>query len=1055
MSVSFDSEPVMTQGLLEAITSAIGDELTLLAGFRFTRLTTQFRPEVGVSSGVNSASSADAGITLTLASGNYGAAVAGQRIRILSGSYIGRTAVIQSVAPTSATMVAPGFGVNLTNVSWEVVIDAETTMNVENVLDWPAAGEVYVDGQRYLYTSRTDVSLSGITYVNRQRARGRITCVAGALIAEGETLTINDGYGNIQVFEFDQNGVWTAGRIRVAITALSTATEVRDALRAAIDDAGFQLTTFVPDDTAIDLVHNEEGTRGNVAMSDTVANAGFIVEGMTGGTIYASGAATLHEPLAEVADYTQSYSSRDAFRRALFLDYATGADLNAIGRNLGMNRPAALSNDNTWREIIKLVAYGYRGTRRLIEAILDQVVGPGDWDLLEDATGSHVIDARTGLAIFPQNGSSRNIATVFLRRDGQDTVSAGKAFLDGIEYRPISSSTALTLGQTPLRLSSLRLARDPLPERLIAQGSGAVGTSNGTAITAPAASFPARVQPGDVFVVTSGPLAGARGTIQAIPTNATLTLGSVLGSFNYSIGSNFSSASWKIIRSVSNFRHALPSAEQYLEYASDPGTNIWEFVGTGGATEGTNASVVTATGDGNYTLLIVTPGQTAYYRHRLRISAPAAAAFEITARAQGTTSAGATTGLQWCMQLRNGARIITVGLIDDDIGFVDASAGSFISTPAIQGISLTPFQNLRVEITAAKRDSQRVVRLLSNGVVVATALYSLFPSTTDTELRFGLLDAAVNTVDMQIKQADWVVQNVRDYNNTHVAAGSLTGTPSRNLVDAGASGLFQAGDVNTRRVVITDWSTVNAGLGNPRGEWVIDGFTNSNTVSLMGPQQRGGQTIGSLYPTRFAVRGQPDAFRFPDSRGHNLVIENGPNAGTYAIAALLDPVTNVAFTVPLAGTSSVNSNNSSNVRFEAYTNVIEVATPFPFPADDTEVFWHISPVFAADAGPFPYEIVDTSTVVGPAVTLRQALPIGIVGGYTPLLEAEYTTVRSAQVVDSLDTNSYTAPDYEIYPFYLNDQWGYIRDLIDQITAAGVIVDYDSLVRDAAGLHLLT
>ena len=118
-----------------------------------------------------------------------------------------------------------------------------------------------------------------------ERATGSIVCASGANLVDAQIVTINDGYHAAKVFEFDSNAAFTGGRVQVAFTALDTAEEVRDALLAAIQGAGLFITaTADPENVAkILLEHQKPGTIGNVAITDTVAHASFVVVGMTGG----------------------------------------------------------------------------------------------------------------------------------------------------------------------------------------------------------------------------------------------------------------------------------------------------------------------------------------------------------------------------------------------------------------------------------------------------------------------------------------------------------------------------------------------------------------------------------------------------------------------------------------------------------------------------------------------------------------------------------------------------------------------------------------------------
>ena len=159
----------MTVGINEGMSSAIGDELTLLAGNRSTRTTAQAAAEDRVTQGVTDASSVDAGLTITfsapvpsagvlagqrfrvlsdaltnvvqagvatatasgagtritLSAGSFAAGVqAGRRFRAPTGAAAGKSAYINHrISNTEIELDAPGLELDFTNQSWEVLLD--------------------------------------------------------------------------------------------------------------------------------------------------------------------------------------------------------------------------------------------------------------------------------------------------------------------------------------------------------------------------------------------------------------------------------------------------------------------------------------------------------------------------------------------------------------------------------------------------------------------------------------------------------------------------------------------------------------------------------------------------------------------------------------------------------------------------------------------------------------------------------------------------------------------------------------------------------------------
>lgn len=109
-------------------------------------------------------------------------------------------------------------------------------------------------------------------------ATGSVTCVAVANLIDGETVPIA---GTVYEFDVAGNGVG-GGNTAVDVSTLTTAAEVAGALAAAIVGVGDVDATDNLDGT-ISLTHATPGAAGNEAGSDTVADAGFVYTGLSGG----------------------------------------------------------------------------------------------------------------------------------------------------------------------------------------------------------------------------------------------------------------------------------------------------------------------------------------------------------------------------------------------------------------------------------------------------------------------------------------------------------------------------------------------------------------------------------------------------------------------------------------------------------------------------------------------------------------------------------------------------------------------------------------------------
>lgn len=135
----------------------------------------------------------------------------------------------------------------------------------------------------------TDVTLCRVTQAlpdEESYATGSITVVGGASLVDGEKFTLNDGVNPATVFEFDSGGGVSGANVAVAFTGGDSAGTVRDAVIAAINGVvgALLITASIGGASVVTLTADRSGTVGNQTVTETVADAGFIVTGMSGGT---------------------------------------------------------------------------------------------------------------------------------------------------------------------------------------------------------------------------------------------------------------------------------------------------------------------------------------------------------------------------------------------------------------------------------------------------------------------------------------------------------------------------------------------------------------------------------------------------------------------------------------------------------------------------------------------------------------------------------------------------------------------------------------------------
>lgn len=97
--------------------------------------------------------------------------------------------------------------------------------------------------------------------------------------------------------------------------------------------------------------------------------------------------AKLHRPGALVYDLSENRSAKDAVRRGVLVNWAEGEDLDVIGANLGLRRCVGI-DDDTWREVIKAIAYLPKQTLDAFRQALEALLGPGNFNVREDTVSS-------------------------------------------------------------------------------------------------------------------------------------------------------------------------------------------------------------------------------------------------------------------------------------------------------------------------------------------------------------------------------------------------------------------------------------------------------------------------------------------------------------------------------------------------------------------------------------------------------------------------------------------------------------------------------------------
>jgi hypothetical protein len=115
---------------------------------------------------------------------------------------------------------------------------------------------------------------------------GSITAVAASMLINGETLTLSDGVHNSVVFEFNSNVPTDTTHIQI-VAGSSQANGVATKIALAVNGVGpalqLQAVVNASNNRQVLLTNVNPGANGNVGVTETVANSGFLVAGMSGG----------------------------------------------------------------------------------------------------------------------------------------------------------------------------------------------------------------------------------------------------------------------------------------------------------------------------------------------------------------------------------------------------------------------------------------------------------------------------------------------------------------------------------------------------------------------------------------------------------------------------------------------------------------------------------------------------------------------------------------------------------------------------------------------------
>lgn len=463
-----------------------------------------------------------------------------------------------------------------------------------------------------------------------------------------------------------------------------------------------------------------------------------------------------------------------------------------------------------------------------------------------------------------------------------------------------------------------------------------------------------------------------------------------------------------------DFRDDIPSDVDLEPWPGETAIQPWSYQGS----EAEGTAVVNT--PGLYTAFTSSTG-TVYYQMSdadgARLDGETDAVVSILLNIPSTATVHASNRGQCALFLEDGTRAIRWGVQN-----VDASnyrVGLYTGSSWIPGTFVTISKDAFHEITLVKNGSTDA-ELWVDGVFIGRGVYSLFDASANHRAEFGITVTQAGLV-VQYKQLGMKHETVTDYWNAVGAAGAVATANPTQFDDTGS--VLAAGDVGKQ--IRISGGTVASGINN--GTWLIDSYVSPGVVELIGPTREDAAVV-STGPDTVTVEDE-EAFTYPDDIGKTIVISGSAlgNDGSYTITALIE-----------AGTGTDYSTYDTPIT-GAKTNIAQVSGAPPFtPEPDLE--YRLDPAFQTEAG-LDWELSDAGSFAGNTLTLRQGLwANGLV------MEIHYSNVYSAQLLADEDVRNTvgTGPTYEYWPFYLADPFGLVQAYMDDLTAAGVIPEFEAL-----------
>jgi len=477
---------------------------------------------------------------------------------------------------------------------------------------------------------------------------------------------------------------------------------------------------------------------------------------------------------------------------------------------------------------------------------------------------------------------------------------------------------------------------------------------------------------------------------------------------------------WAPTDHVSTFYSTRPIDEKFNEYPGAPLTSIWTNQGNANFSKCIDISLE---GCDFESFGVFTEARC---RRHLYVTSKATMRLEgVLHKWPGVTEGTRTFALTITDGTRGMNAVVWANTTSSfRVGMIGGAVTGPFAAPAVEvDVDNSDFHNIALE-----KYEDKEWRLYVDQKLVSTLPYTSGVATAWNRVLFGMSGVTpASLVTTRVKRMAYWSHDPTDFASARGNAAILANPAN---LDTGTY-TFQTDDIG--KTILIDRSAVaNGAGGNNNGRWEVTARSGTS-CTVEGVPHTGANTTGASV-TRITVPATGTQFRFPDDLGRTITITGSTlgNNGTWTIARLLDPDT----LVDMGGWAT---------KIPAHTNVCEVTGASFVP--ESGLGWQLHPDFTAETG-LEWQLPAAIDVVGQTVTLRQPPP-AIEVPQVYLLAVTYSEVLSAQILANTGIGSeitQEVPDvlFSYYPFYLSDPLGFIRRYLREITAAGVIPDFQVL-----------